>query len=383
MQPGTTARDFGFRSEHALLLQAVKKLLAGRSGPGQARTIVGSELGYDPSLARQMSEHGWIGLAVPERLGGAGLDALALALVAEQCGRALVSGPILGSQLAAAALASADQEQSALLSELLRGERWGVVAFDEGVGSWEMDARVSQARRVLDGYALTGARAHVPWGQAAGLVLCPFAVTGELALFAVDCSHDNIMVDPEVGVDPTRRCARVIFGGVNVGLESRLSRGDQLAWQRLHVLGWIQTAAELVGVAEAVLAMTCEYAGLRQQFGRPIGSFQAISHPLVDAMIAVEQARSLTYAAAAAAAGEHALDNPETLARMAKAAACDAATLTCDRAVRTHGGYGFTWDCDVHFYFKRALALSAALGDSRHHRRHLAQSLASTLAPPS
>jgi alkylation response protein AidB-like acyl-CoA dehydrogenase len=168
--------------------------------------------------------------------------------------------------------------------------------------------------------------------------------------------------------------ARVELNAARVPQEARLGEGDAAeALRRIHTAGHTLAAASLLGGGEAVLASTRDYANERVQFDRPIGAFQAVKHPLVDVMIELELSRSLSVGAATELdAGSPAA---ERLGRMAKAAATDAFLFACDRGVQLHGGFGFTWDCDVHFYFKRALWGAATLGDGRHHRRHLAMML--------
>jgi alkylation response protein AidB-like acyl-CoA dehydrogenase len=165
----------------------------------------------------------------------------------------------------------------------------------------------------------------------------------------------------------------VIFEGARVGAKSRLPGDGVAALAATFRLGWTALAAEAVGAAEATLILTRDYAVDRAQFGRQIGSFQAVKHPIVNVMIAVESARTLAYGAAAAI--DHAAGASEIPARMAKAAAGDAFHFAANRAVQLHGGYGFTLDCDVHHFFKRALWVRATLGDAIHHRRHLANEL--------
>ena len=227
---------------------------------------------------------------------------------------------------------------------------------------------------------LRGRKTHVLAGSQASLLVAPFRLPdGAVSLFAVEAPTAGIAVEAEVGVDPTRRCARITFDGARVGPDARLARdggdgGDgATALRDTQIRGFAALAAEMIGAAEATLAMTRDYAATRRQFDRPIGAFQAVKHPLVDMMIGVEMAR--THACAAAAALDHDPERAETPARMAKALASDVLASATGRAVQLHGGYGFTWDADVHLYVKRALGARALLGDGVHHRRHLARAL--------
>jgi len=224
---------------------------------------------------------------------------------------------------------------------------------------------------------LRGVKSLVLAGAHAGLVIAPFREPGgRLSLFAVELPAGGVRVEPEIGVDPTRRSARVVFEGVRVAREARLGEGapgGERALARAHLRGMAALAAEMVGGAEAVLGLTRDYAIARKQFGKQIGAFQGVKYPIVDTMVGVELAR--THVIGAAAALDQTPDDAEVAARMAKAIASDVYPVAVRRGVQLHGGYGFTWDCDVHFYFKRALWSRATLGDGAHHRRRLASAL--------
>jgi alkylation response protein AidB-like acyl-CoA dehydrogenase len=240
-------------------------------------------------------------------------------------------------------------------------------------GSWDPSPVSARAEPRDTGYVLSGEKTHVIAGSVANLVIAPFSIGGEIALFAIDLSLPGVTAIAERSIDPSRPTARLVFENAPIDRASRLDRSEyaSLAW--LHQVGWTLSAAELLGSAEAVLGTTRDYALERIQFDRPIGAFQAVKHPLVDVMISVEMARSLVVGAAAAVhAGS---PDAERAARMAKAATTDALLFACDRGIQLHGGFGFTWDCDVHFYYKRALWGAATLGDGRHHRHHLARAL--------
>jgi alkylation response protein AidB-like acyl-CoA dehydrogenase len=207
--------------------------------------------------------------------------------------------------------------------------------------------------------------------------VAPFQVDkiegGEVALFAFSPRETGAAVQPEVSVDPTRRTARLELSGVAVDAGARLARGGAGTWGAILLQAGAWLSAEMVGAADAILCLTRDYAVTRKQFDRQIGSFQAVKHPLVNDLIGIELARTHAYAAAAAYDREP--EPPARGARMAKALISDVFATAVRHAVQFHGGYGFTIDCDVHFYFKRALWSRAMLGDAPHHRRHLAEDL--------
>jgi len=224
------------------------------------------------------------------------------------------------------------------------------------------------------GFVLRGQKPHVLAADGAALVVAPFREpSGQVSLFAVEIPSGAVTVEPEVPVDPTRRAARVSFDGVAVGADARLEGAGEAVLARVHVRALAALAAEMVGAADAALEMTRQYAIDRKQFGRQIGFFQAVKHPLADVLVGVELARNLVLGAAAALDTDPGV--AEVPARMAKAMASDVLANAVRKGVQLHGGYGFTLDCDMHLYFKRALWSRAMLGDAVHHRRALAAAL--------
>jgi alkylation response protein AidB-like acyl-CoA dehydrogenase len=365
-------RDFGFGEDHEVLRDSAQRFLAERCPMDEVRRLADDPLGYDPGLWKEIAGLGWTGLMVAEEHGGAGLGALHFALLLEEMGRVLLPSPFLAGALAGAALDAAGDAR--WLPGLASGDLLATLAFAEPDGSWEPGDVAATAEPGEGGFVLRGVKAYVPAAPSANLVVAPFREpNGAIALFAVELPAAGVVVEPETGVDPTRRSGRVVFEGARVGAESRLPGDGAAALAAAFRLGWTALAAEAVGAAEATLILTRDYAVDRAQFGRQIGSFQAVKHPIVNVMIAVESARTLAYGAAAAI--DHAEDGSEVPARMAKAAAGDAFHFAANRAVQLHGGYGFTIDCDVHHFFKRALWVRATLGDAIHHRRHLAGAL--------
>lgn len=383
----TAAESVGFTEDHALLHKTARRFLAEKCPFAEVRRLAGDRLGFDPALYRELCELGWAGLLLAERHGGTALGPLAMALVLEECGRALLPGPLLAGVLAGLAIdrAGSEEQKQRLLPAITGGSTIATVALSEPGGSWEPDAVQTTATRRGEGYVLSGIKVHVPWAAHAGVLVLPARLAeadSALALFAVPLAAGaGITITEEVSVDPTRRAAKVSLTELAVPGDARLlaSHADAAgAWRAVFIHGYALLAADMLGAAQAILTRTCAYANERIQFDRPIGSFQAVKHPLVNVLIALERSRSLAYAAASllGSAGPDTA-RAETLARMAKAAATDALLYAADRGVQLHGGYGFTWDCDAHFFFKRALWSAATLGDATHHRRHLGAQLAS------
>jgi len=368
--------DFGFTEEHALLREQARRFLAERWPIAELRRLADSGGRFDPGLWKEMAQLGWVGLVLPERWGGAGLGWLHLEILLEEMGRRLVPGPFLGSLLAGVAIAQAgsDAQCERLAPAVASGETIATLAMCEEGGGFEPDMVGATAEPSEGGFVLRGRKTHVVGAADARLVVAPFREpTGRIALFAVELPAGSVAIEHEVCVDPLRATARVSFDGVRVARDARLAGDGAAALDATLVRGFAALAAEAVGGAEAVLLATRDYAITRKQFDRPIGFFQAVKHPIVDMMVQIELARSL--AVGAAAALDHTPSCAEVLARMAKAHAGDVFANAVRKGVQLHGGYGFTWDCDVHFYFRRALWARSMLGDAVHHRRRLAELL--------
>ena len=360
-----------YDEEHALLRDEARRWLAERVTPAELRRLAQDARGDAPAWWKQLGELGWTGLTVPEKCGGAGFGAVHLAVVAEETGRKLLPSPLLPTLLAAKLidLAASAAQRERFLPRIARGEAIASVAHVEASGAWQAGATTC----VLEAGRLRGAKAHVWAAPMAQLFVVPARerASGALRLVVVEANVAGVRVEGDVALDPSRRQGQVRFD--DAACESLAGDGAEAAWTAWQA--WAQTAlaAEMAGGADAALLMTAAYAQTRVQFDRPIGSFQAIKHPLVNVLIAIEQLRSLVYAAASALdAGE-----PEAalLARMAKAAASDAYPFACSRAVQFHGGYGFTEDCDAHLYLRRALASRPVFGDAREQRAAIASAL--------
>lgn len=364
----TFPKDFGHTDEHDLVRSSARRFLNERATAEERRRLLEAD-GWDAALLREMAELGWLGLSLPDDVGGAGLRALHLCLLLEEHGRALLPSPLLPMTLAGLAIDRAGDraQRERWCGAIARGELVATLAVDAGTGAWAPDAVAGRARADGEGYAIDATLPHVIGGADAGLVVAPLAVGDEVALFAFEVPPGAAR--RELAVDLTRPLARLELEGAR---GERLGRGPA-PMEAIHRMARTLLAAEMVGGAERVLVTTRDYANERVQFDRRIGSFQAVKHPLVDMMIAVEQARSLTYAAAAAL--DAASEDAERLSRMAKASASDAFAFAVRKAVQLHGGMGFTWECDVHLWFRRAQWARATLGDATHHRRHLAELL--------
>jgi alkylation response protein AidB-like acyl-CoA dehydrogenase len=349
-----------YDEDHALLRDEARRWLTERVTPAELRRLASDARGDDPACWKQLGELGWTGLVVPEKCGGAGFGAVHLAVLAEEAGRKLLPSPLLPTLLAAKLLelAGGDAQRERWLPRIASGEAIASVAHAEASGAWEADATSC----TLDAARLHGEKAHAWAVPIAQLLVVPARerASGALRFAVVEASAAGVRCEAEHVLDPSRRQGRVRFENAACDV---LAGDADAAWRAFLPWAQLALAAEMAGGADAALAMTAAYAQTRVQFERPIGSFQAIKHPLVNVLVALEQLRSLVYAAASALDAGDA--EAPLLARMAKAVASEAYPFACSRAVQFHGGYGFTEDCDAHLYLRRALASRPAFGDAR------------------
>jgi len=359
---------FDLTDEQQAIKSTAREFLAARYKSERIRELAESEHGFEQSDWEEMAELGWPGLALPEEWGGQGLGIVDLAVLFEEMGYALAPSPLLSTTVAGLVLAinGTEEQRERWLGLLASGRARGTVAlFDAGtpatIGGFEMEARADGEGVVLDGEK----------------VLVMDAATADFFLVAtsdgrrhlVERGADGVTVSAEKSIDLTRRLYSVRFDGVRVGAEATLD-GGQEAYLPVLWRACVASAAESTGLAQRTMEMAVEYAKDRQQFGRPIGAYQAVSHRCAQMLLETENARSAVYGAAWAADAE-----PESLplaASMAKAYASDAGWRVPDASIQVHGGIGFTWEHDLHFFLKRGKANAATFGDARWHRERVA-----------
>ncbi|HMI93647.1 MAG TPA: acyl-CoA dehydrogenase family protein [Polyangiales bacterium] len=374
-----TSVEIAFSEEEAMLAQSAYELLGKRSDLASVRRWLESEGGYDPALYAELAELGWLGAAVPAEYGGAGLGVGALTAVVEAMGKHLFASPFLASSLAAQALlaggSAAQREQ--WLPQLVRGQAIGSVALHEPSGSFALAAFGARATRSAAGFQLQGEKTLALDAQHADCVLIAAQLEGAPALFLATRAQLIGRLRRETLIDERRRSARIALDGLELPAEALLDAGGggdaSAAIAHLQRCGYLLVAAEMAGGAEGVLGLTVEYLKTRVQFGRPIGSYQALKHPMVEIMCALEQGRSLLYHAATVFSGAD--SQSEIALRMAKAQLGDTYSYASDRSIQFHGAIGFTYECHAQLYFRHAQWCQAAFGDSPHHRRALAKLL--------
>lgn len=376
--------DFAFTAEQRELREMARAFLAERSDSQQVRAAMESALGHDPQTWKRIgAELGWPAAAIPESYGGAGMGAVELCALMEPMGEALLCAPFFASAcLAAGALLACGSEaqKRAHLPGIASGECIAALGFAADSGRWNADA-VQLGFRPAGGDGggaiLSGALRCVD-GHCADLLLLAARADGSrgaegIALFAVPADAKGIACERLPTMDATRCLAALHLDEVRVPASARLG-GAEPAWpglQRALQRAAVALAAEQVGGAARCLELAVDHAKQRVQFGKPIGAFQALKHKMADMLVQVESARSATYYAACVA-DDDAAALPAASA-MAKAAASDAYTFCAAQALQIFGGVGFTWEYDLHLYFKRARSSAVLLGDSAWHRERLAQ----------
>jgi alkylation response protein AidB-like acyl-CoA dehydrogenase len=376
-----------YSTEQQELRESVRRFLADRVPLPRVRELMDSADGTDEKVWNYAgSQLGLQGIAIPEQYGGAGFSFTEQAIVLEELGAALYPGPYLASAVLAATalLASSDEAAKAeLLPPIASGETVATLAFTEDNGSWEPDAiglagsqAASGAGAGVEGagaaagrWVLDGHKSFVLDGHAAGLILTVARTDGGLSLFAVLAGADGLTRTELPALDQTRRLARLEFTAAPARLIGAPGEAAAILSRTLDVAA-IALAAEQLGGAQRALDMAVAYAKIRHQFGRPIGSFQAIKHRCADLLLEVESLRSAVGYAAAAVA-EDSSEVP-VVAALVKALASDTYFHVAAENIQIHGGIGFTWEHDAHLYFKRAKASELFLGDASYHRERLA-----------
>jgi alkylation response protein AidB-like acyl-CoA dehydrogenase len=365
-----------YSEEQEDLRELVRRFCVERSPEAAVRRHMTSELGWERELWQRLaSELGLPGLIVPEELGGAGLGPVELGLAMEEMGRALLCAPFFSSvALAANALvASGDAlAQKDYLPQIASGERIATLAFAEPRAGWDVSQTELRARRTGPGWVLDGVKTPVTDGMGADLILVAARSDAGVSLFALEAGASGVARSALAPLDLTRRLARLELQAAParlIGVDGQALPG----LERTLDLAAAALAAESVGGAQRCLDLAVEYAKQRLQFGRPIGSLQAIKHKCADTLCDVEMARSAAQYAGFAAAGS--ADELRIAASMAKAYSSEVYFAAASRCLQIHGGIGFTWDNPTHLYLKRAKSSSLLLGDPVYHRDRLARAL--------
>jgi alkylation response protein AidB-like acyl-CoA dehydrogenase len=369
---------FDLTDEQQAIKSTAHDFLASRYKSERIRELAESEQGFEQADWDEMAELGWTGLALPEEWGGQGLGIVELAVLFEEMGYALAPSPLFSNTVVGLALAlcGSDDQRERFLRPLAEGKLRGTPAlWDTGspatVGGFEMEGRADG-----DGIVLDGEKVLVMDAAAADFFV---VATADGRRHLVERGAAGVTVKPATSIDLTRRLYAVRFDGVRVAAEDTMPAEAADYFQVFFRL-CVALAAESTGIAQRTMEMAVSYAKDRRQFGRPIGSYQAVSHRCAQMLLETENSRSAVYGAAWAADAE-----PESLplaASMAKAYSSDAGWRVPDASIQVHGGIGFTWEHDLHFFLKRGKANAAMFGDSKWHRDRVADAVLAEAAEP-
>ena len=366
--------EFIFNDEQQQLRGAVRKFCAENFDEPTVRRLMESDVTYDPAVwSRLGSELGVLGMSVPEADGGVGGSLVDQAVAVEEFGAALGCGPLFGTvYLAIPALVAcaSTPARDDLLAALVEGQRTAAFAVNDSAGAFDPERIGVTATPHGDGYTLTGTVDRVVDGTSADVLLVAAKASDGVGLYAVDTEGEAAQRTGLVTMDLTRPQAGVAFSGTPAQLLAGPADADRVITHALQV-GSALLAIEQVGAAQHLLDLSVDYAKSRLQFGRQIGSFQAVKHKLADMLVDLEHARSAAYHAVWALSDGS--DDPALAVSIAQATCSAAFSRIAADTIQVHGGIGFTWEHQAHLYFKRAATDAVLLGSAEQHRTRVAE----------
>jgi alkylation response protein AidB-like acyl-CoA dehydrogenase len=352
--------EFVLDGSQRSLKEDARKFFARNCPIAEVRRITETEHAYDADLWAKMADQGYMGLIFPEEYGGLGLSIFELILILEECGRAVLPGPFFSTVVLVGAVldaAGSDEQKEKYLAPICMGEARSTLAILEADPSWKpADAKVT----AVDG-KLTGEKLFVTDAGVADTIV----VAAKDGVYVVEAGAPGLTIVPMLGIDLARKIYAVKFGNTP---GEKLAHPEGLA--RALEIASVAAVGELVGCMQAMLDLTVEYAKERKQYGKPIGSFQSVQHQCADSYVETESSRSAAYYAAWAL-GEK-TEDASVAASIAKVYASDAGRTVGNRSIQCHGGIGFTWESDLHLYYRRAKALETMMGDATFHRERIA-----------
>jgi len=370
--------DFAFSSDQQLLRNSARSYLDEHCKPATVRALWDDPRGVSEAMWKDMAQLGWLGLSLPEVYGGSDLGMVETAILLDELGRAAAPAPYLTTVLAARAIAQAGSgaQRDRWLPAIASGSARATVALAGADLDWDLVGTGTHAEGRGGGYALSGIKPFTPWAHVADLLLVPAQGPQGLTLFLVDPAAPGLTMAPVSSMDPSARWVTLTLDEVPVAADDVVGAPGDAGplLQALLVRGAIGAAAEMLGAARRCLDMSVAYAKVREQFGQPIGSFQAIRHKCAEMLLEVENSHAATYYAAWAL--DAGADDQDMAASVAKAYVGEAARKVCGESIQVHGGIGFTWEFDLHLYFKRAKALEPMYGDAEYHRERLVRQVA-------
>ena len=371
--------NFSFTTEQEELRRYTRQWLDENCPLETVRMLMDTERGYDDGHWAAIAEMGWLGMAIPSEWGGAGFTFLELFVLLEEQGRSLFCAPFLSTVVMAAGVveeAGDDRQKKEILSAIASGELIAAVAFTEPNGRWEAEGVTTEARpRPGGGWTLNGTKSFVLDGHVADLLVVAAGTDQGVSLFLVPAGTEGVAPGRLETMDQTRKQAEITLTDVHLASDALLGPegGGWPILDRMLERAAVALSAEQVGGAQACLEMAVSYAKVRKQFGRPIGSFQAIKHKCADMLAQVESARSAAYYAGWAVSEDN--EERPLMASLAKSYCSESYFFSAAENIQIHGGIGFTWEHNAHLYFKRAKSSELLFGDPSFHREKIAVQL--------
>ena len=371
--------NFGFNEEQELLRSTARKFFENECPSAVVRSLMETPEGMAPALWTKLAEQGWLGLIYPDAYDGLGLGLVDIAVLMEEMGRAVVPGPYFSSVLLgglALLEAGSDAQKKEWLPRIASGQARVTLAWMEPSAALGAEGVTLPAVAKGGSVTLSGTKLFVPDAHTADAIVVAARTgtgTGEdgIGLFLVPSGTRGLDVRLLPTMDQTRKLCEVTLKDVTVGGDAQLGASGGRALGRVLDRATVGLCAEMCGGAQRVLDMTVEYAKIRQAFGRPIGSYQGVKHRAADMLVDVENSKSITYYAVWAL-DEGVPEGPLAVS-MAKAYVSDAYRRVAGAGIQLHGGIGFTWEHDLHLYFKRAKGSEFTFGDATYHRERVAQ----------
>jgi alkylation response protein AidB-like acyl-CoA dehydrogenase len=371
--------DIGFTEEHEMLRESARRFFESECTTQFVRQRMAEPAAVTDEFWRKLAEQGWLGIVYPEEEAGSGLGLVDLVVLMEEMGRVVMPGPFLSTVLlggAAIAEAGAPAQRRQWLPQIVAGSAKAALAWTEPNLRWDAAGITLRAREAGSGFTLSGTKLFVGDAHLADtLVIAARTRDGSMmedgvSLFLVPRDTPGLTITVLPTIDETRKLCEVALNSVAGALLGEIHQG----WAPLSKVvarATVALAAEMCGGAQQVLDMTVAYAKMRVAFGKPIGSYQGVKHQAADMLVALENAKSLTYYAAWAV--DQGLHEAPLAVSMAKAAASDMSRKVAGTGIQLHGGIGMTWEHDLQLYFKRAKACEVAFGDATWHRERVAQ----------
>lgn len=369
--------DFDLNKPQKLLKDSARDMLARHCPPEKVRELMATETAHDEDLWQEIAGQGWTGITTPEEFGGLDLTTVELAVIAEEMGRACLPGAFISNIFASALISEAgnEEQKKRYLETLAMGEMKATVAILEDDTSWDIADFNVKAETNGNGFKLSGKKRFVSDAATADLIICAAQNGDGLMLLPVGKNSPGMSITATPSMDETRKIYDVDFADVHVASGDVLGAdGDAKGGlKRALNTATLAVCAEMVGVMQWSLDTTVEYVKTRQQFGKAIGTYQAVQHQCADMLLFTESSRSATYYAAWALSVND--PNSALAVSTAKAYCSDAVREVCNRAVQLHGGIGFTWEHDLHLYYKRSKSDETMFGDAIYHRELIAKAI--------